>query len=138
LDGLSGSPVFIHEEIGLKMKGAPARGLVTRGLVKLLGVFQGSWDGAPGEILARDRNFRGNVRIPVGMGLVVPGDKIVQLIKDHSRLKKVGTSAGLRIAPIVPLGPILPSLRLRTQSPEIFLRQAMTLIPITERISCVL
>jgi hypothetical protein len=91
LSGLSGSPVFMHEEIALTI-GKPlnehgARPII-RGLVKLLGLYQGSWDGDPGEILAKDRGFSGQIRVPVGMGVVVPANKITDLIKNHPGLKE--------------------------------------------------
>jgi hypothetical protein len=54
----------------------------------LFGLYAGSWDGEPGEILAADRNLSGGKRVPVGMGLVVPADKIIELIRDHPELKR--------------------------------------------------
>jgi hypothetical protein len=85
LSGLSGSPVFMHEEIGFTGGGPINRHgafPIIRGLVKLLGVYQGSWDGDPGEILAKDRGFSGQIRVPIGMGVVVPANKIEDLIKN--------------------------------------------------------
>lgn len=86
LEGLSGSPVFVHEVLNLDF-GKPKR-VRAFGGVKLLGLYQGAWDGEPGEILAKDRNFRGAVRVPVGMGMVVPANKIIDLMKNHSDLRQ--------------------------------------------------
>jgi hypothetical protein len=48
----------------------------------------GSWDGAPGEILAADRNMTGGVRVPVGIGTVVPVEKLIQVIQEDEVMKK--------------------------------------------------
>lgn len=89
LDGLSGSPVFIHETVGLEGFDL-GDGLAPKayGMVRLLGLYAGSWDGEPGTILAEDRDLRGNVRVPVGVGVVVPGDKILELIREHPEMKE--------------------------------------------------
>ena len=57
------------------------------GTVRLLGVYQGAWDSHPGEILAADRNLKGDVRVPVGMGVVIPIGRVVETIKGDERLK---------------------------------------------------
>jgi len=83
LEGLSGSPVFIQELgfiPGLKTReGGTARAY---GDVKLLGIYQAAWDGEPGTILAADRNLAGKLRVPVGMGVAVPGERIIELINN--------------------------------------------------------
>jgi hypothetical protein len=58
------------------------------GDMRLLGVYQGAWDGRPGEILAADRELRGDQRVPLGMGLVVPIGKVIELIKGSEKLKR--------------------------------------------------
>ncbi len=83
LDGLSGSPVFLHQPVTLPFEPK----CLAYGPVRLVGLYVGSWDGEPGEILAADRSSRGNIRVPVGMGLVIPSKKIVELIMDHPKLK---------------------------------------------------
>lgn len=90
LEGLSGSPVFIQkfQQIpGLKTpQGGGALGL---GDWRILGIYQGAWDGEPGRILAADRNLSGtDLRVPVGMGIVVPGDRIFELIKNDPEIAK--------------------------------------------------
>ena len=52
----------------------------------MLGIYVGAWDGAPGEILSRERDFKGGIRVPVGMGIVVPAQKIIELIRGDSGL----------------------------------------------------
>jgi hypothetical protein len=87
LDGLSGSPVFTNESIvlnlGNKIHGEHPH---TYGALVLLGLYIGSWTGVPGEILAKDRNFHGGIRVPIGMGSVVPAQKIVELIRGDAGL----------------------------------------------------
>jgi hypothetical protein len=83
LEGLSGSPVFLHQTVTLPVEPK----CLAYGPVQLVGLFVGSWDGEPGEILAADRNLRGGLRVPVGMGIVVPSEKIVELIVGHPKLK---------------------------------------------------
>jgi hypothetical protein len=52
----------------------------------VLGIYVGAWDGSPGEILSKERSFSGNVRVPVGIGIVVPAQRIVELIRGDSGL----------------------------------------------------
>ncbi len=76
LNGLSGSPVFGHAVAELPF--TPR--VHAYSSVLLMGMYVGSWDGAPGEILERDRSFGGEIRVPVGMGIVIPADKIIELV----------------------------------------------------------
>jgi hypothetical protein len=94
LDGLSGSPAFVHEiadlpEIDFDFGSPPRETTKGFGAVRLLDIYTGSWDGEPGQIIAADRDLRGNnTRVPVGVGTVVPADHIVELIKEHPLMKK--------------------------------------------------
>jgi len=93
LDGLSGSPAFVHEIADLPDIddfGSPPRETIKGfGSVRLLGLYTGSWDGEPGKILAEDRDLRGHgIRVPVGVGTVVPADRILELIKDDPTMKQ--------------------------------------------------
>lgn len=77
LEGLSGSPVFTHFYVRLRDMVLPEGGHpLAHGLVKLLGLYIGAWDGEAGEL-----------RVPLGMGLVVPFEKIMELLMDHPVLK---------------------------------------------------
>jgi hypothetical protein len=78
LQGLSGSPVLIRPTIAMQLN--QGEGMVTGGLlggprVYLLGVWQGSWEGksAIGGV--------GQKRVPIGMGVVTPIEKLVELLE---------------------------------------------------------
>lgn len=90
LDGLSGSPAFLHETASLTGFHEIRHPVAFRGAV-LLGVYSGSWDGEPGTILAADRGLRGQIRVPVGVGTVVPVPKLLSLLRDHPDMKKART-----------------------------------------------
>jgi hypothetical protein len=97
LDGLSGSPVFVHETVGLEDFKLKSGSLPKAyGDLRLLGLYSGSWDAEPGIILAADRNLKGGHRVPVGVGLVVPADKIVELIREHPDMKEVRAARAKR------------------------------------------
>jgi hypothetical protein len=89
LSGLSGSPVFAREPFALAVQDpiGGAMPIVYNGTAKFLGLYTGAWDGEPGEILAADRTPRGGVRVPVGVGVVVPAEKISELIKESQTLQ---------------------------------------------------
>jgi hypothetical protein len=86
LEGLSGAPAFIRDAINLAGFDAEVKPIAF-GSVKLLGLYQGSWDGQPLNVLTEDRKID-HRRVPVGMGIVVPGERILELINDHPFLKK--------------------------------------------------
>lgn len=90
LDGLSGSPVFMHETVSIELppEHVGTGALKAYGRAGLLGIYTGSWDGEPGEILAADRNLKGGRRVPVGMGTVVPAKKLVEMLREHPNIKK--------------------------------------------------
>ncbi len=81
LEGLSGSPVFVRRSIQRtdKDKGNKLNTWVY-GAVFLLGVYQSAWDAEPGAILAGDRGGNEKMRVPVGMGVVVPAEKILEVL----------------------------------------------------------
>jgi hypothetical protein len=89
LDGLSGSPVYISQFEEVPLVRTPGGGpALAYGDRKLLGVYQGAWDGEPGRILAADKNLHSDrIRVPVGMGLVVPGERILELIDNDPEFK---------------------------------------------------
>jgi len=87
LEGLSGSPVFVREVVELPTAAGVAAGAGVFGELRILGLYVGAWDGKPGSILAADRNLSGNQRVPLGMGVVVPVDKILELIVNDASLK---------------------------------------------------
>ena len=93
LDGLSGSPVFVRPQtildptktLGLDRRDwRPREGrsvLWPRVQLRLLGLWSGSWDAPPDEIRAAQIGGRGSVKVPLGMGVVVPCYKIVELLE---------------------------------------------------------
>ena len=68
LDGLSGSPVFIHRIVGLDEKGQT--GIIAA--AKLFGVYQGSWDREPGRSPGRRQKLKGWRASPRGNGYCGP------------------------------------------------------------------
>ena len=91
LEGLSGSPVFIQQFSQIPGLSTPGGGGVAGyGDQKLLGIYQGAWDGEPGAILSADRNLKGdNLRVPVGMGIIVQGERILELVKNDPTFKEI-------------------------------------------------
>jgi hypothetical protein len=95
LKGLSGSPVFIQEYFAWRVNAKTGSGeqverkIASFGEVRLLGVYQGAWDAIPGKILAADRDLKGNQRVPLGMGLVVPIERVIELLEGNETLKDV-------------------------------------------------
>jgi len=87
LEGLSGAPAFIRQSASLAGFDADGVMPIAFGSVRLFGLYQGSWDGQPLSVLAEDRKID-HRRVPVGMGIVVPGEMILELINDHPLLKK--------------------------------------------------
>jgi hypothetical protein len=98
LDGLSGSPVFIHDMVGLAaFPPVNKDGVLVKayGDVLFLGIYCGSWDGEPGAILAKDRNLVDHrIRVPVGMGLVAPAHQLLELLGDEElKLQRKNSAA---------------------------------------------
>lgn len=82
LQGLSGSPVFVRPS--RKIRGAFPKDewdtsmLVAGNKVALLGMWQGSWDAPPDEVMAAE--IPRGARVPVGLGVVVPATKIKEIL----------------------------------------------------------
>ena len=93
LAGLSGSPVFMHPTTNFSTLPANflpdprfsdpgrARALAPSVQIGLLGLWQSSWDAPPDEVLAVQAG--GGVRVPVGMGIVVPAQKIIETLEQE-------------------------------------------------------
>lgn len=84
LPGLSGAPVFVRptnivDFAGL-LESGPTKFAFAAADVKLLGIWAGSWDGYE---VAADRALKMELRVPVGMGFVVPATKLVELLKSE-------------------------------------------------------
>ena len=83
LQGLSGSPVFVRPAFDVDFErmfeGTDNRTMLLRTTLFLLGVWQGAWDAKPDEVLAVEQGHE--LRVPVGMGVVVPVTKLVELLE---------------------------------------------------------
>jgi hypothetical protein len=86
LDGLSGSPAYIFEWMDLPIPSPTGNKPQAHVGVKLLGIYVGSWDGDPNQIMKEDRRLSDGTKVPVGMGVVVPADHLMDLIRDHPKL----------------------------------------------------
>jgi len=82
LDGLSGSPVFVRPSVDIALTTVSGRQIVARSPrneIYLLGLWQAAWNAPPTEVLSVAG--RGNVIVPVGMGVVVPVMQIVEILE---------------------------------------------------------
>jgi hypothetical protein len=79
--GMSGSPVFVRESVGIRSKRDDGRDVNIYGLghTKLLGMMQGHWDVSEAEI--NQPHFRNDPRgVNLGIAIVVPAAKILEII----------------------------------------------------------
>jgi hypothetical protein len=84
LSGLSGAPVFVRvsnhqisDDLIKHNPRVPVHELgyaVAQWQIYLIGIWQGAWDAPPGEIISAERGE--NIRVPIGMGVVVPIDHV--------------------------------------------------------------
>jgi hypothetical protein len=83
VQGLSGAPVFTRHVIELAdlpgPEGKKFSALLMNKDLALLGVWQGAWDAPPDEV--RSISLRQGVRVPVGMGVVVPVSKLAEILE---------------------------------------------------------
>lgn len=96
LKGLSGSPVFVRPSRSIDLSVPGQDSLIFRlgkDNVLLLGVWQSSWDAEPGEVFAAEKGKQ--VRVPVGIGTVVPTDELIRLLEmpDLRRLRDESKAA---------------------------------------------
>ncbi len=80
IQGLSGAPVFFRHVMTVQFPtpGGRKTALVTDHDLGLLGVWQGAWDASPDEVRATSLGH--DVRVPVGMGVVVPASKLSEVL----------------------------------------------------------
>jgi hypothetical protein len=86
INGASGSPVFARPSITVgpfkSDQGQEFRSLWPEAKVPLLGLFQGAWFAPPDDPVARNvQASPDKVIVPVGVGIVVPAYKIVELLE---------------------------------------------------------
>lgn len=86
-EGASGSPVFVRKPVGAI---AADQGVRVKpkayGAIFLLGIYQGSWKKLNPQLM-QDTGEDRPIRLPGGMGLVVPGEKIIETIEQAARGK---------------------------------------------------
>jgi hypothetical protein len=96
INGASGSPVFVRWSFrydGMINIKDPTDGnkiypMLAEGRVRLLGLLQGAWFLPPDAILAMGHRTKPADVVPVGIGVVVPATKIIELLEEHPNLKK--------------------------------------------------
>ena len=77
--GLSGSPVFVRYTINFPIMTSDKKTILSRVAsfhLFLLGLWQGAWQAPPSEII----NL-GPVNVPVGIGVVMPATRIVEVLE---------------------------------------------------------
>lgn len=84
LSGASGSPVFVRRSLPFD---APSPGgnrtlrAWVHGSVWLLGVWSSSYVGSPSAALAQYKQIDSNKKVPYGVGVVVPAQKIIEVLE---------------------------------------------------------
>jgi hypothetical protein len=91
IQGLSGAPVFGRHIIEFNFERAitPDRDVVALLMnqdLGLLGVWQGAWDAPPDEV--RAISVGSEVRVPVGMGIVIPASKLAEILEMDTMKKQ--------------------------------------------------
>jgi len=89
IGGLSGSPVFVHLGLWHKDKGVLKMATSDEGIIYFLGLMQGHWD-SPGlsqADVASDESQKTEERVNMGIGIVVPAEKIVEVIR-HPKIEE--------------------------------------------------
>jgi hypothetical protein len=97
LQGLSGSPVLVRPTMQLQMdyeSGKTVKSVVGSNEFYLLGVWQGSWEGQSTFASSFER-----YRVPVGMGVVTPVEKLLELLNSPpAATQRANWAAKLRTA----------------------------------------
>lgn len=98
LDGLSGSPVYVRRSIKVKAIERTGTQPLAYGAVFLLGLWMASWSGIPDDEIKKEveKKVKQNnrpvrdiaLKVPIGMGIVVPAYKILEIL-DMPELKKI-------------------------------------------------
>lgn len=85
LSGLSGSPVFVDKTWRVRLSDKTV--IKTPADTLLLGVWQSAWNAPPDELKAL--SVQKGVTVPVGMGLVMPAYRIIEILEsDQLRLQR--------------------------------------------------
>jgi len=95
IDGASGSPVFVRGAItwpDLETVSGKRSALLSETKIYLLGLLQGAWLLPPDDPLRMTVQAKVGDVVPVGFGVVVPGQKIMELL-DGAELRARRTAA---------------------------------------------
>lgn len=115
LEGLSGSPVLVRYTIDIPLE-VPKNCVLPEGdyvrtrlptvNLGLLGLWHGSWKAPPDELLGIGQSDR--VTVPVGMGIVIPASKIIEVLEmpELVEKRKQGPSGIIAVTPDVVRSPI--------------------------------
>jgi hypothetical protein len=86
INGASGSPVFARPAITfgpIKLdSGMETKALWPESEIRLLGLFQGAWFLPPDDPLRKAVQSKDGDVVPVGLGVVVPSYKIIELLEE--------------------------------------------------------
>jgi hypothetical protein len=88
LQGLSGAPVFVRGGVQVNFPvegGGSGEGIMAAPTLKLLGVWQGSWDGF---------SVADNQRVPVGIGIVTPAQKLLEILDSPALIENRNATFG--------------------------------------------
>jgi hypothetical protein len=94
LDGLSGSPVFVRPTTDTKLPCLKSTEDDISGErlaisdVFLIGIWWGAWNFHPDQVLATERGLSKDNRVSLGVGIVIPATKILELLELPEMQKK--------------------------------------------------
>ena len=109
LSGLSGAPVFLRPTLKMSQPATDEQGqetilhlIASKDQIYLLGLWQAAWEAPAGEVITVDRGK--SLTVPVGMGVVVPASKIVEILeleelKRFRQQAKAATDAAVAATP---------------------------------------
>ena len=89
LGGLSGSPVFVRKTVPVQMTPEAVSGIDPKayGAIWLLGMWQADWTAIAEEIIGANP-WPGKVDFPFGMGVIVPAERIIELLNHQDFTKE--------------------------------------------------
>jgi Trypsin-like peptidase domain len=86
LPGTSGGPVFVRRSVPMPTSVHGKLQTWSYGTVWLLGLWQGSWYGAPERYLKLPRDE--DIQVPLGTGIVVPAIDIISALEQDDLMKR--------------------------------------------------
>jgi hypothetical protein len=98
IKGASGSPVFVRPTTRLTNGGQDLNVLAGKGDIFLMGVFQAAWFLPPDAPLREGVQAKPKDVVPVGLGVVVPAHKLVELLESKDVVQEREQSP--RVEPI--------------------------------------